>query len=90
MPENVIITLRYQGKETDFEIPSGVPVSLLEESLKRAMKLHFPGLMLQEKRLMLKSTEGYLLADKTLADYSIFDGAVLELDLVGSVEGRTR
>lgn len=82
MPENVIITLRFRGKEADFEISSKIPISAVEEPLKKAARLHFPGVLFQGKSILLRSAQGYLSPDKTLADYSIFDGTILELELV--------
>ena len=87
MPENVIVTLRFQGREADFELPAQIPLSAIAEPLKAAARLHFPGIMFQGKSILLRSAQGYLSPDRTLADYGIFDGALLELVLTDQAKG---
>lgn len=82
MPNRVIITLVWQGREADFELPAKTPLKELEPALTSALRLHFPRSTLQGKRLRLRGTEGVLSPDRTLEDYSIFDGAVLRLELI--------
>ena len=79
MPETVIVTLRFGGKEADFELPARTPLSALEEGLKRALRLAFPGTALPKGKLMLRSAGGYLKMEHTLEDYGIFDGSLLEV-----------
>lgn len=85
MPETVIVTLRFGGKEADFELPSRTPLSALEDPLKRALRLAFPGVVFQNRKLWLRSADGYLKMEHTLEDYSIFDGSLLEVGLLDSL-----
>lgn len=81
MPDTVIITLIWQNQEGDFEVPSKVPIKLLDEPLKKAMRLRFPGIPVSGKQIVLRSGQGRLSPDRTLEEYGIFDGARLSAGL---------
>lgn len=82
MPDRVIITLVWQGREADFELPAKTPLKEMEAALITALRLHFPSVRVQGKKPYLRGAEGILSPDRTLGDYSIFDGAMLQLELL--------
>ena len=71
----------YEGCEEDFEVPAKVPIKSCEESLKSALRVQFPQMTLQGKKIRLKSAEGYLRPEYSLEQYGIYDGSILEIEV---------
>lgn len=81
MRDNVIITIKYENLEGDFEIPAKVPIKSCEDSLKSALKVQFPQLVFHGKKIRLKSREGYLRPEYSLEQYGIYDGTIIEMEI---------
>ncbi len=76
MPETVIVTVRFRGKEQDLEIPFERPISEWEEEALDSFGEAAEG------GGMLWRWEGRSLSGQySFCQYGILDGALLELDL---------
>lgn len=82
MPEMVIVTVCWNGQEEDFEIPSMVPVQIWLPMFAAAAKLKFQGIMLQNRELQLYSEGRRLVSECTLEQCGLYDGSILELQVV--------
>lgn len=83
MGKRLIITLVYEGEEYDFEMPSQTPVRDLEEKLESLLPNVFKGLFLEDKVFYLATQSGYLSPDFSLEDQGIYDGARLQIKIIG-------
>lgn len=82
IPEMVIVTVRWNGQEEDFEIPSRVSVQIWLPMFATVAKLKFQGIMLQNRELQLYSEGRRLVPECTLEQCGIYDGSILELQVV--------
>lgn len=82
MPEMVIVTVRWNGQDGDFEIPSMVPVQNWLPMFASAAKLEFRGITLQNREILLYSEGKRLVPECTLEQCGIYDGSILELQIV--------
>lgn len=82
MPEMVIVTVRWNGQEEDFEIPSMVPVKIWLPMFAAAAKLKFQGILIQNREIQLYSESRRLIPECTLEQCGIYDGSILELQVV--------
>ena len=81
MPEKVILSIRYQGVEKDFELPSGPAIQVYEDSLRNAIRDHFPSIAMQNRKIWLRYQGVRLDFQAFLEAYGIYDGSILELEI---------
>ena len=79
MPDTVIVTIRWNGEEVDFELPAKLPLKTWMPSLALALKNSFHGIRLDEEKTRLFSNGVVLVPDATLEEYGIYDGEYLDL-----------
>jgi len=82
IPEMVIVTVRWNGQEEDFEIPSMVSVQNWLPMFKTAAKLKFQGITLQNREIQLYSAGRKLVPECTMEQCGIYDGSILEMQIV--------
>ena len=82
MPETVIITIRYGSEEADFELPSGVPFGQWKDALLHALRRSFCGIRLEGKSILLR-WQGIAIPDEaTMEHCGIYDGSILQLEVI--------
>lgn len=79
MPEMILVTIRWNGDERDFEIPSDRPFSQWEESLRSALRQGFPGILLSDRQIRLYCKDICIQENETLKQWGIWDGSRLQL-----------
>lgn len=79
MPETVIVTVRWNGQEADFELPSGLPVQAWQEAFCAGARMVFPGFFLEPGNVHFFYNQVPLEPGYTLAECGIYDGSILEL-----------
>ena len=82
MPESVIVSVRWNGQEEDFEITSMVSVQHWLPMFATAAKLKFQGSTLQNREVQLYVDGKKLVPECTLEQCGIYDGSILELRIV--------
>lgn len=82
MPDTVIITIIWNKKEADFELPAKQPVYSWIESLQEALKSVFYDIRTQGKALRLLWKGTAIPGEATLEECGIYDGEVLETQLI--------
>lgn len=81
MPETVMVTVCFGGRELDLELPAARPIHQWETDALSAFGVSSGG-----RRLSWYFEGRTLSAKESLLQYGIFDGAVLELGLGGEAE----
>ena len=81
MPDTVIVTIRWNGEEADFELPLKQSESSFADSLKEAVKNSFYSARPEGKELVLLWNGTAIPAEASLEECGIFDGEILELRL---------
>lgn len=82
MPETVIVTVKYQGQEYDFELPSQVTVENWSESLLMTARAVFDGFLIQGRKAQFTSGGVRIQEDCTLEQCGIYDGSRIEVQLI--------
>lgn len=82
MPEMVIVTVCWNGQESDFEIPSMIPVEKWMPMFVATAKLKFQGIQFQNREVQLYKEGKRLGPECTLGQCGIYDGSILELRIV--------
>ncbi len=79
MPDTIIVTICYQDKRYDFELPSRLPRLAWEESFRLLLKDCFPGISLEGKTTELFFDGKKIEKTQTLEQWGIYDGSYLTL-----------
>lgn len=79
MEKRIIVTLCFDGREQDFELPAATPLRELEENLASAVSEAFSLAHFDDKLFYLVSETGYLSPELPLREQGITDGARLQI-----------
>lgn len=82
MPETVLVTIRWNGNESDFELPSFTPAGTWLSNLCETARLVFSGLQFQGKEVRILYDGKSLSPEDTLEQCGIYDGSTLELQVM--------
>lgn len=81
MPEYVIVTIRSNTEEADFELPAKLPFGQWIDSLSYALRQNFYGLRLEGKQIRLYWRDVAIPLEATLEQCGVYDGSILMLVL---------
>ncbi len=81
--ERAIITVRCEKRkfQTDLELPTSVPVSLLRPKLLASLALMEPGLFSSIGTVALSANGIVLLDEDCLATKGVWDGGIIDLEI---------
>jgi len=79
MEKRIIVSISYQNREQDFELPSGTPLGSLDQKLRDLFPKVFEIPDPEDALFFLKTEEGFLSPEYSLAEQGIRDGSLLKL-----------
>lgn len=80
MPDRVIVTIKWKGREADLELPSKTPLRVIEKQLNEAIRLLFPEAKPSETNWKMKYCGRMIDKNLELMNYGIFDGSIIEIE----------
>lgn len=81
MPETVIVTVKYQGQEHDFELPAQITVENWTDSFLMTARSVFDGFLIQGRSAKFLSGGVRIQEKYTLEQCGIYDGSIIEVQL---------
>ena len=83
MSMSIIVTLNAGSISDDFQLPADMPLKELSSLLMNGLKSMSPAEFKDKKHLLLVyKQQGLLNMSKTLSEYGVYDGAILDVVFV--------
>ena len=81
-PKKILVTVRYDKHDVDFEMPTDVQISEIKSQIINILNAYFSDMSINDKvtdevEIYYKNTK--LMGDKILVNYGIWDGAIIEV-----------